>query len=91
MLVTVSSNAGRENPQFYRSTDGASNWQLIDSVGGDGDMVVAIDWDPIIQHRVYAGTDGGKIYSSDDGGQQWRQANVQLPAIAISAMLVAPR
>lgn len=89
VLVTVSANAGRSNPQFYRSTDGGSHWQLIESIGGEGDMVVAIDWDPNIQDRVYAGTDAGKIYRSDDGGQQWKQAQVDLPNIAIGAMVVA--
>lgn len=90
VLVTVSTNAGRANPQFYRSTDCGSNWELIESIGGDEDMVIAIEWDPTVQGRVYAGTDGGKIYLSNDGGQQWKQTNVQLPAIAISAMTIAP-
>ena len=45
VLVTVSSNAGRSNPQFYRSTDGGQHWQLVGSIGCDDDMVVAIDWD----------------------------------------------
>ena len=89
VLVTVSSSAGRNNPQFYRSTDGGNHWQLIESVGNGADMVVAIDWDPIIENRVYAGTDGGKIYCSNDGGQQWEPVPVQLATIAIGAMLVA--
>lgn len=89
VLVTVSSNAGRSNPQFYRSTDGGTNWQLIEGLGNDVDMVVAIDWDPVIENRVYAGTDGGKIYSSDDGGNQWEPVQVRLPTIAIGAMIVA--
>ena len=89
VLVTVSTNAGRENPQLYRSTNGGRNWQLIESIGRDHDMVVAIDWDPVIQNRVYAGTDAGKIYISDDGGQQWKAAQVKLPTIAIGAMVVA--
>ena len=88
VLVTVSSNAGRSNPQFYRSTDGGNHWQLIESVGNGVDMVVAIDWDPIVQNRVYAGTDGGKIYCSNDGGQEWEPVQVQLATIAIGAMLV---
>jgi len=90
VLVTVSTSAGRDNPQFYRSTDGGSNWKLIEPVGSNGDMVVAIDWDPSIQDRVYVGTDAGKIYSSDDGGQRWKPLQVDLPTIAIGAMLVAP-
>lgn len=90
VLVTVSTNAGRENPQFYRSADGGSHWELIKSISNDDDMVVAIDWDPVIENRVYAGTDGGKLYYSDDGGQQWLMAEVKLPRIAIGAMTVAP-
>jgi len=89
VLVTVSTNAGRANPQFYRSTDGGSHWELIEGVGKDDDMVVAIDWDPVIQHRVYAGTDGGKIYCSNDDGRQWEPVPAQLPTIAIGAMVVA--
>lgn len=90
VLVTVSTNAGRDNPQFYRSSDGGRNWKLIESIGADDDMVVAIDWDPFTKDRAYAGTDGGKIYQSDDGGQKWKQAPLSLPTIAIGAMIVAP-
>ena len=28
VLVSVSSNAGRQDPQFYRSSNGAANWHL---------------------------------------------------------------
>ena len=52
-------------------------------------MVVAIDWDPMIQNRVYAATDGGKIYSSNDDGRQWEPVPTQLSTIAIGAMVVA--
>lgn len=89
VLVAVSANAGRSDPQFYRSTNGGDQWQLIESVGNDDDMVVAIDWDPVIQNRVYAGTDSGKIYRSDDAGQSWNPVQVDLPTIAIGAMVVA--
>ncbi len=89
VLVAVSANAGRADPQFYRSTDGGSHWHLIESLGNGDDMVVAIDWDPNIKSRVYAGTDGGKIFCSNDDGQQWEQVPVNLPNIAIGAMIVA--
>jgi len=89
VLVAVSTNARRGEPQFYRSTNGGSEWKLIETVGNGDDMVVAIDWDPIIENRVYAGTDSGKIFSSDDGGQQWKPVQVDLPNIAIGAMVVA--
>ena len=88
VLVTVSSNAGRSNPQFYRSTNGGRHWQLVGSIGCDDDMVVAIDWDPAQNHRVYAGTDQGKIFCSGDGGLTWDTLPVSLPAIAIGALVV---
>ncbi len=90
VLVTVSSSAGRNNPQFYRSTDGGDHWQLVGSVGCDDDMVVAIDWDTSNHNRVYAGTDRGKIFCSNDRGETWQPLAVDLPPIAISALVVGP-
>ena len=46
VLVTVSTNARRQQPQLYRSTTGGAEWQPIISMGSEDDMVVAIDWDP---------------------------------------------
>ena len=46
VLLTVSTNARRQQPQLYRSTTGGHEWQYMTSVGSDNDMVVAIDWDP---------------------------------------------
>ena len=67
VLVTVSSNAGRQNPQFYRSTDGGRRWQLIEAVGSQDDMVVAIDWDATEPQRVYVGTDGARSMAAKTG------------------------
>ena len=86
--MTVSSNAGRSNPQFYRSTDGGGDWRLVGSIGCDDDMVVAIDWDPAQNNRVYAGTDQGNIFCSNDGGLTWEALPVKLPAIAIGSLVV---
>src|SRR5438046_2832071 len=46
VLVTVSTNARRQQPQLYRSTTGGAEWQHSLALGSDDDMVVAIDWDP---------------------------------------------
>ncbi len=89
-LVTVSSNAGRQNPQLYRSEDGGRNWQLVELEGAEDDMAVAIDWDPNDHRRVYVGTDGGKIYVSNDRGQSWEKLPVSLPTIAVGALVVGP-
>ena len=88
VLVSVSSNAGRQNPQFYRSTNGGRRWQQIDSGGSGEDMVVAVDWDPFDFSRVYAGTDRGRIFCSNDRGASWEPLNIQLPTLAVGALVV---
>ena len=90
VLVTVSSNAGRQSPQFYRSTDGGRLWQIIEAVGSDEDMVVAVDWDAADPQRVYVGTEAGRIFRSEDRGESWQAVPVSLPAIAVSALIVGP-
>ncbi len=92
VLVTVSENARRGNPQFYRSTDAGASWTLVDGLGaGENpeDMVVAFDWDPEDPGRVYAGTDGGGLFSSADRGVTWQRLPVELPTVAVGAMAVS--
>jgi len=90
VLVSVSTNSRRQNPQLYRSTDGGRQWQQIESVGSDDDMVVAIDWDPSAPGRVYVGTDQGRIYCSNDHGQSWERLGISFPTIAVGALVVGP-
>lgn len=87
VLLTVSENSRRGNPQLLRSTNGGRNWQAVGSVGGDDDMVVGIDWDPNNPRRVYAGTDHGRVYSSEDNGESWTQIPVELGTIAVGALI----
>ena len=92
VLVTVSENARRKSPQFYRSTNGGQTWQLVAGLGsGDDpeDMVVAFQWRPNNPNEVYAGTDGGQLYQSQDQGQTWQQLPLNLPSIAVGALATA--
>ena len=92
VLVTVSENARRNNPQFYRSTDGGQSWALVKGLGsGENpeDMVVAFEWDPHSPGQVYAGTDGGKLFCSRDRGESWEQLPVNLSSVAVGALAVA--
>lgn len=92
VLVTVSANARRESPQFYRSTDGGHSWKLVAGLGqgeNAADMVVAFDWDPQAPDRVYAGADGGKLFRSEDRGVTWQQLPVSLSSVAVGALIVA--
>ena len=91
VLVTVSENARRKSPQFYRSADGGQTWQKVDGLGEGEEpesMVVAFEWDPSSPGDIYAGTDGGKLYHSPDRGQSWQQMPVALSSIAVGALAV---
>ena len=90
VLVSVSKHAGRAEPYMYRSTDGGQQWQQIQEVGSQEDMVVAIDWDPVNRNLVYAGTDGGRIYRSEDRGLSWEPLPIRLSRVAVGALVVAP-
>ena len=90
-LVTVSSNARRGSPQFYRSTDGGRSWKLVEGLGqGENaeDMVVAFDWDPQEPDQVYAGTDSGELFRSEDRGATWQRLPVRLSTVAVGALAV---
>jgi photosystem II stability/assembly factor-like uncharacterized protein len=90
VLLTVSMNARRQQPQLYRSTTGGRMWQPMASLGSDDDMVVAIDWNPSDPQRVYAGTDRGAVFRSDDQGVSWAPLPIRLPTIAVEALVVRP-
>jgi photosystem II stability/assembly factor-like uncharacterized protein len=91
VLVTVSANSRRASPQLYRSTDAGRNWALVEGLGqGESaeDMVVAFDWDPQQPDQVYAGTDGGKLFRSQDRGVSWNQLPVSLSSVAVGALVL---
>ncbi len=92
VLVTVSENARRGSPKFYRSTDAGRSWKLVQGVGeGDDptDMMVAFEWDPQDPNTVYGGTDGGKLYRSGDRGVTWEPLSVDVGTVAVGALAVS--
>ena len=92
VLVTVSENARRGNPKFYRSTDAGRSWELVQGVGeGDNpsDMMVAFEWDPQEPNAVYGGTDGGKIYRSGDRGVTWELLTVNVGTVGVGALAIS--
>jgi alpha-glucosidase (family GH31 glycosyl hydrolase) len=50
-------------------------------------MVVAFDWDAHDPQRVYAGTDHGNLFWSSDCGMSWQSIPVQLPTVAVGALV----
>ena len=89
VLLTVSENSRRLNPQLLRTTNGGGDWQVVDSIGRNDDMVVGIDWDPSNPRRVYAGTDHGKVYYSENLGESWEKIPLELGTIAVGALVAA--
>ena len=92
VLVTVSENARRGSPKFYRSTDAGRSWELVQGVGeGDNptDMMVAFEWDPQDPNTVYGGTDGGKLYRSVDRGVTWEPLPIDVGTVAVGALAIS--
>ena len=89
VVAGVASSARRKEAQAVRSTDGGSTWARLEGLGADENMVVALAWDPTVANRVFAGTDQGVIYASDDRGASWRVICDSLPTVAVGAMAVA--
>jgi photosystem II stability/assembly factor-like uncharacterized protein len=60
------------------------------SLGPDGGTVQALAADPARPGRLYAGTDGGGVWRSTDGGVSWIWAGSGLASPDIFALDVAP-
>ena len=84
VLVAVASSEGRKGAQAYLSLNGGEGWERL-NLGSEDDMVVAFAWDPGDPNRVFGGTDGGRLFESDDGGETWR-TTTEFPTIAVGAL-----
>ena len=89
VIAGVASSARRKDAQAVRSTDGGRSWTRIAGLGAEENMVVALVWDSADANRVFAGTDQGVIYASDDRGATWRVICDSLPTVAVGAMAAA--
>jgi hypothetical protein len=69
---------------LLKTTDGGKNWQKLSNGPNDGGKsfteVLAIDEES--PNYIYAGTRGGDIYASDDGGESWRKLHIKVPSIS---------
>ena len=67
----------------------AMDWRVTGPTGGD---VRALVVDPNDPQRFYFGTLDGQIYTSTDGGQQWRLlSNFNRPKLFMDNIIVDPR
>ncbi|MEE9323957.1 MAG: exo-alpha-sialidase, partial [Dehalococcoidia bacterium] len=68
---------------LYRSIQQGQNWEKL-SRGLPGSfhaMVRSMAIDPVRSDSVYAGTDDGELFASEDGGDSWYLINKGLSAI----------
>lgn len=73
--------------KLYRSLNKGDDWQAISDDltkgGKKGDVafgtITSIDESPFQFGKLYAGTDDGLVYRSDDGGVHWNNISTGLP------------
>ncbi|HEV2913659.1 MAG TPA: YCF48-related protein [Pyrinomonadaceae bacterium] len=82
-VMAESRDDGAEPVQY------AMDWRITGPTGGD---VRALSVDPSDPQRFYFGTLDGQIYTSIDGGQQWRLLfNFNRPKLVLDHIIVDPR
>jgi photosystem II stability/assembly factor-like uncharacterized protein len=57
-----------------KSSDAGSTWQQVGSPGPFPVYSLAVD--PSVAHTIYAGTNGGGVWTSSDGGVTWHSTGV---------------
>ena len=79
--------AGEDGPT--EATQPPMDWRITGPTGGD---VRALVVDPNDPQRFYFGTLDGQVYTSTDGGQQWRLlVNLNRPKLFVDNIIVDPR
>ncbi len=73
--------AGTARHGLYKSTDGATNWNHVDSLSGTGVRGLLID--PNDPKTIYASVDNAGIQKSTDGGASWNDASTGLNPIEL--------
>ncbi|HEX7964860.1 MAG TPA: hypothetical protein VF651_03995 [Gammaproteobacteria bacterium] len=73
---------------LYKTTNGGDTWSRITSRSDGSIDIVATD--PERADTVYAGTGGGHVLKSTDGGAHWTQSVSGLPADGVWSLAVDP-
>lgn len=68
----------------------AASWQAMNSGLGVNLNVKSLIIDPVTTTTLYAGTAGGGVFKSTDGGTSWSEMNTGIPNKFITALILAP-
>jgi len=74
-------------PYIYKTTNYGRSWRLITRGIADDAFVRTVREDPNKKGLLYAGTETGVYYSSNDG-ESWKTLQLNLPAVPITDMVV---
>ncbi len=74
-------------PYLYKTTDYGRTWERITNGIRENDWTYVIREDPVRPGLLYAGTETG-AYVSFDAGASWQSLQRNLPAVAVTYMLV---
>ncbi|HEX8772178.1 MAG TPA: peptidoglycan-binding protein [Pyrinomonadaceae bacterium] len=87
--IEATAAAARSDSNPDASPQYAMDWRITGPTGGD---VRALEVDPSDPQRFYFGTLDGQLYTSMDGGQQWRLLfNFNRPKLVLDHIIVDPR
>ena len=84
--------------RVYRTTNGAGNWTVISPDLSNGPhsgnlaygTVTSIDVSPLDSNLIYAGTDDGNVWVTQDSGTNWTLVSDTLPNLWVTKVLASP-
>ena len=84
--------------RIYRTTNGAGNWTAISPDLSNGPhsgnlaygTVTSIDVSPLDSNLIYAGTDDGNVWVTQDSGINWTLVSDTLPNLWVTKVLASP-
>lgn len=68
----LASGVWKKTGKIYESTDSGKNWKEVYTEPGEGTVVSSITQSRLAPNIIYAGTSGGVILKSENGGETWR-------------------
>ena len=74
-------------PALYKTTDYGRNWARISAGIPDGAYTRSIREDPVRRGLLYAGTETGVYFSTDDGGH-WESLQLNLPRTSVRDLTI---